>query len=88
MLAAGATVTLAASEIQPTRSDAQITDQVMRKLTREMPDSFVGLRVNTDNGIVTLSGRADTGLTKMKAVQDARRVPGVTEVKDHLRLSM
>lgn len=89
MLAAGTTVTFAASDTnQPTQSDSQITHQVMRKLTREMPDSFVGLTVQTANGVVTLSGRADTGLSKLKAEQDARQVPGVTQVKDHLRISM
>lgn len=89
MLAAGAAVAFAAPDTsQPTSSDAQITHQVMQSLTREMPDSFVGLQVQTQNGVVTLSGRADTAFSKLKAEQNARRVPGVTGVKDNLRIAM
>ncbi|MGH8219962.1 MAG: BON domain-containing protein [Steroidobacteraceae bacterium] len=89
MLAAGTTAAFAASDTsQPTRSDVQITHRVMTDLTRQMPDSFVGLKVETQNGIVTLSGRADTGISKLKAEQAARRVSGVTDVKDHLRIAM
>lgn len=89
MLAAGTAVAFAASDTtQPAPSDAQLSHRVMQKLTRELPDSFVGLQVQSNNGVVTLSGRADTGLSKLKAEQDARRVPGVTEVKDHLRIMM
>lgn len=87
MISCGAAVAFAASDTaQPTPSDAQISHKVMSKLTREMPDSFVGLRVQTHNGVVTLSGRADTGLSKLKAEQDARQVPGVTKVKDDLNI--
>jgi len=90
MLAAGTTVSFAAagSSEQATPSDARIANQVMQTLTREMPNSFVGLKVETQNGVVTLSGRADTGLAKLKAVQKARQVPGVTDVKDNLRINM
>lgn len=89
MLAAGTSVAFATSNTtQPASSDAQISQQVLKKLTREMPDSLVGLRVQTENGVVTLSGRAETGISKLRAVQNARRVPGVTEVKDHLRIPM
>lgn len=89
MLAAGTTAAFAASDTsQPTRSDSQITHRVMTDLTRQMPDSFVGLKVETRDGVVTLSGRADTGISKLRAEQAARRVPGVTDVKDHLRIAM
>ena len=89
MLAAGTTVAFAASDTsEPSSSDAQISHQVIRKLIHEMPDSFVGLTVETQNGVVTLTGRADTGLSKLKAEQDARQVPGVTDVKDDLHITM
>jgi osmotically-inducible protein OsmY len=87
MLAAGTTVTLAADD-SSAPSDAQITHDVMQKLTHEMPDKFVGLKVETQNGVVTLSGRADTGLSKLQAEQDARKVRGVTDVKDNLLVTM
>jgi len=85
MLAAGTTVTFAA---EATPSDTEITQAVMQKLTHEMPEKFVGLKVETQDGVVTLSGRADTGLSKLKAEQDAREVHGVTSVKNNMRVSM
>ena len=88
MLAAGTTVTFAAADTsQPTPSDSQISQQVVQKLTREMPDSFVDLQVQTDNGVVTLSGRADTATSKIKAEEEARQVHGVMKVKDNLRIA-
>ncbi|HXS28849.1 MAG TPA: BON domain-containing protein [Steroidobacteraceae bacterium] len=88
LLAAGTTVTFAAADSsEPTQSDTQITQQVMHKLTHEMRGSFVGLTVATQNGVVTLSGRADTGIAKLRAEQAARQVPGVTDVKDQLRIN-
>lgn len=89
MLAAGTTAAFAASDTsQPTHSDAQITHRVFTAINNRMSDSIVGLKVETQNGVVTLSGRAETGITKLKAEQTARRVPGVTDVKDHLRIAM
>ncbi len=91
MLAAGTTVALAAANTgspETKASDAQISQQVKQKLTRDMPGSLVGLQVQTQDGVVTLSGRADTGLSELKALQDARRVPGVTDVKNHLKVTM
>ena len=86
---AGTAVSFAGSDTsRPTPSDSQITHQVMDKLSREMPDSFVGLKVQTENGVVTLSGRANTAFSKLKAEQNARLVPGVTGVKDELRIAM
>ncbi len=76
------------SSYQVKPSDAQISQQVMQKLEREMPDSLVGLQVQTRDGVVTLSGRADTGLAKQEAWEIARHVPGVMDVKDHLQLQM
>ncbi|HEY2591364.1 MAG TPA: BON domain-containing protein [Steroidobacteraceae bacterium] len=89
MLAAGTTVSFAASNSsEATPSDAQISQQVLDKLTREMPEKFVGLTVETQDGVVTLSGRVDTGLSKRKAEDSARKVHGVTDVKDDLRVNL
>ena len=89
MLAAGTTVTFAAGDSStPASSDSEISHQVLNKLTREMPENITGLKVETQDGVVTLSGRAHTELSKLRAAQDARRVPGVTDVKDNLRVTM
>jgi len=88
MLAAGTTVTFAASDSSTASSDSEISHQVLNKLTREMPENITGLKVETQDGVVTLSGRAHTETSKLRAAQDARRVPGVTDVKDNLRVTM
>ena len=86
--AAGTAVAFAAADTnQPAPSDSQISQQVVQKLTREMPDSFVDLHVQTENGVVTLSGRADTATSKIRAEQDVRQVHGVTGVKDDLQIA-
>jgi osmotically-inducible protein OsmY len=88
ILAAGTAVSFAADSLNdPSPSDSQITQQVMQKLTREGPQKFAGLKVETQDGVVTLSGRANTELYKLKALQDARQVRGVTDVKDQLSVS-
>lgn len=86
-LAAGTTTALAAADV-PTRSDAQITHEVQQKLQKVLPSSLRSIQVQTKDGVVTLSGRADTGLTELKALQVAKKVPGVADVKNHLRIMM
>ena len=89
MLAAGTTVTFAAADSSTAASsDSAISQQVLSQLTREMPENITGLKVETQDGVVTLSGRAHTELSKLRAGQAARRVPGVTDVKDDLRVTM
>ncbi|MGH8261459.1 MAG: BON domain-containing protein [Steroidobacteraceae bacterium] len=89
--AAGTTVAFAAANSngdESTRSDSQITHEVQQKLEHDLPSALQNLQVQTSDGVVTLSGRADTGLSELKALQEARKVPGVTHVKDRLRVTM
>jgi osmotically-inducible protein OsmY len=87
-LAAGSAAALAAANTNSSPSDAQITQQVKQKLARDLPDSLMRVQVETQNGVVTLSGRATSGMAELKAMQDARRVPGVTDVKDKMSVTM
>lgn len=67
--------------------DARITSEVRHKLTRDLPLSNYQVRVTTEgDGIVVLSGQTDTGLSAAKALRDAQRTPGVTDVENHLRI--
>jgi osmotically-inducible protein OsmY len=90
-LAAGTTAAFAAANsnsAESTRSDAQITHEVQQKLQRTVPNGLENVQVETKDGVVTLTGRAATGLSELKALQIAKQVPGVTDVKDHLRVTM
>lgn len=89
VFAAGGTIAFAAADSSGSApSDSQITKQVEQKLNRDLPNSVWNLQVQTRDGVVTLSGRADTGLTEQKALQDARKVPGVADVRDNLSVQM
>ena len=67
-------------------SDAHITQQIEHRLSRDFPNSVYRMRVTTQNGVVTLSGLADTGLAEEQALKDARSVPGVMKVQDRLQV--
>lgn len=88
--AAGTTVAFGAANPSASAapSDEQISQMVLHKITKDMPDSLQSLQVQTTDGVVTLSGHADSGVVAQKALEDARRVQGVTDVKDHLRVVM
>lgn len=66
------------------KRDSQITRQLRRELSRQMPDSTYRIRISTKNGVVTLSGLANSGESELKAVHDAQVIHGVRRVKDHL----
>ena len=79
--------TFAASSPQP-KSDAEITDQVAAKLAQESPDLAQRVKVTTHDGVVTLSGSAESGELALKALNDAHRVPGVTQVRNRMKVVM
>jgi len=66
----------------PRASDVQITSQVEQKIVRDVPDASYRIRVSTQDGVVTLSGLADSVFAKAKVIEDAHAVAGVTAVKD------
>ncbi|HTW38446.1 MAG TPA: BON domain-containing protein [Steroidobacteraceae bacterium] len=76
----------AASAPSGETADARITQQVEHKLSRDFPNSADRMRVSTQDGVVTLSGFADSGLAELQAIKDARAVPGVMHVKDQLQV--
>jgi len=81
---AGAAFAATASASPTSVSDAQITREVQAKLKADMPFSAEELRVSTRNGVVTLSGRAETNYAEVRAIEDAHGVTGVTKVKNEL----
>jgi hyperosmotically inducible protein len=63
--------------------DAWITTKVKSALTGEGLDPL-HVHVDTDAKVVTLSGSVDSTAKKATALNVARHVAGVVEVKDHL----
>ena len=47
-------------------------------------DSITGLGVEVHEGMVTLSGHAKTNADRQKALDDARKVPGVKSVTNRI----
>ncbi len=67
--------------------DAAIAQAVRRHLTQDIPNASEQIRVETrGDGVVVLSGEAQTPFTAAKALQDARSVRGVTAVENHLQV--
>ncbi len=65
-------------------SDAWITMKVKAVLAFHKNVSATDTEVKTDNGIVTLSGKADSEAQKQLTAEYAKDVDGVTEVRNEL----
>ncbi len=70
--------------IGDTLDDATITTRVKSALLNDPQVGVLRIDVSTTGGIVTLSGNVNSGAEQDRAVQIARRVPGVKEVKSTL----
>ena len=71
----------------PKPDDAQITNAIQSKLTETMPNNAQSVHVTTQDGVVTLSGRASPD-TQQKALEIAKGTPGVTDVKNRVMVRM
>lgn len=69
------------------RSDGWVTMKVKAALTFRKKVSGVGTEVHTQNGVVTLSGKADSEAQKALTGEYAKDVEGVTEVRNELVVS-
>ena len=73
---------------QPTdNSDAWITMKVKTALTFHKNVSATATEVNTEKGVVTLSGTVDSEAKKQLTGEYAKDVEGVTEVRNDLKVS-
>jgi Predicted periplasmic or secreted lipoprotein len=66
--------------------DASITAQVNASLAKDKDLSAIKIDVDTQNGVVTLSGPAPTATAKERASQIARSVKGVSSVNNQLTI--
>ncbi|HWP18942.1 MAG TPA: BON domain-containing protein [Burkholderiaceae bacterium] len=67
-------------------SDAAITASVNAELARDSQLSALGIDVDTDNGRVTLTGRAPDEASRERATQLASSVRGVVSVDNNLQV--
>ena len=67
-------------------SDDTISDEVRRRLAVDADVRGAGLDVAVKNGIVTLQGRVHSDKAKKKATTLAKKVKGVTDVNNQLKL--
>jgi len=68
-----------------TSDDSSITDAVKGKLEKAGTDAS-DIKVDTDNGIVTLSGTVHQESTRTQAVKMAKKAKGVKNVKDQIEV--
>jgi osmotically-inducible protein OsmY len=64
--------------------DATITNTIKAKIIGEPKLKVLQINVETMQGVVQLSGFVDSQKSEARAVEIARRVRGVTSVKDDL----
>jgi osmotically-inducible protein OsmY len=67
--------------------DAMVTAAVKSKLLADGTVNGMEIDVDTDSGVVTLTGTVETPAAKEKAMELARNTEGVTRVEDHLEVS-
>jgi hyperosmotically inducible periplasmic protein len=69
-----------------TMDDTAINSRVQGKLTGDKLSNFSRIDVDTDRGIVTLSGVVHTAEEKARATELTRQVSGVTKVYNNLQI--
>jgi hyperosmotically inducible periplasmic protein len=75
---------LLAAAVGCSASDPGITTAVKSKLAADDTVNASAIDVDTQGGVVTLTGTVDTQMAKERAVQLARETDGVTRVDDRL----
>jgi hyperosmotically inducible periplasmic protein len=69
-----------------TVSDASISTMVQSKLTADRMSNFTRVDVDTERGVVNLSGIVQSAEQKARAAEIARQVNGVKRVNNNLQI--
>jgi hyperosmotically inducible protein len=69
-------------------SDDAIYDQVKRKLANDIVVKGGGLEIEVKDGVVTLNGAVERAAQKEKAEKITKKVKGVKQVVNQLRVTM
>ena len=80
----GETVAVGAAQAQDALNDGAVTAKIKSKMALDDTVKALSIDVDTDNGVVTLSGSVNSQAEKTKALQLARETAGVTSVVDRL----
>ena len=67
-------------------SDASISTMVQSKLTADRMSNFTRVDVDTERGVVNLSGVVPSAEQKARAAEIARQVNGVKRVNNNLQI--
>ncbi len=68
-------------------NDAFLTTKVHTALANDVGlRTMYSINVDSDKGVVTLKGRVDSDATRRRAEEVAKRVSGVTSVKNELQV--
>ena len=67
-------------------SDTSLSTAVQTKLTSDRFSNFSRVDVDTERGVVNLSGVVETGAQRARAERLARQVDGVAQVNNNLQL--
>ena len=78
--------TQTADTTKPARSDAAVTTSVQAKYFADSTVKGHRIDVDSEKGVVTLTGTVENDAQKARAVQLAQQVDGVTRVEDRLRV--
>ncbi|HET9662834.1 MAG TPA: BON domain-containing protein [Burkholderiales bacterium] len=80
----GEKVAEGANQVERAASDAALTAKIKSKMALDDSVDALDIDVDTTNGVVTLSGSADSEISRTRAVQLAKETEGVLSVVDRL----
>jgi osmotically-inducible protein OsmY len=80
----GETVATGAAQAQDALNDGALTAKIKSKMALDDTVKALAIDVDTDAGVVTLSGSVNSAAERTKAVQLAKETAGVTSVIDRL----
>ena len=80
----GETVAVGASRAQDALTDGALTAKIKSKMALDDTVKALAIDVDTNEGVVTLSGSVTSQAERAKAVQLAKETAGVTSVVDRL----
>jgi osmotically-inducible protein OsmY len=86
MLALGACQSTTGKTAGQTMTDTKITASVQSKLTADRISNFSRVDVDTERGVVNLSGVVPSADQKSRAEELARQVNGVTRINNNLQI--
>ena len=86
LLSVGACQSTTGKTAGQTMTDSKITASVQSKLTADRVSNFTRVDVDTERGVVNLSGVVPSPEQKTRAEELARQVNGVTRINNNLQV--